>query len=62
MVDDAPTIIILLKRMQGLGIVDVYEAQNWTGEPSNLKACIFSFTNANVIVKETAGKLVMVAV
>jgi hypothetical protein len=62
MVDDAPTIIILLKRMQGLGIVDVYEAQNWTGEPSNLKACIFSFTNANVIVKETGGRLVMVAV
>jgi GNAT superfamily N-acetyltransferase len=62
MVDDAPTIIILLKRMQGLEIVDVYEAQNWTGEPSNLKACIFSFTNANVIVKETGGRLVMVAV
>ena len=62
MVDDAPTIIVLLKRMQGLGMADVYEAQNWTGEPSNLKACIFSFTNANVIVKETGGRLVMVAV
>jgi len=33
-----------------------------TGEISNLKACVFSFENANVIIKQTGGKLVMVAV
>jgi hypothetical protein len=33
-----------------------------TGEATDLKACVFSFTNANVIVKETGGRLVMVAV
>jgi hypothetical protein len=62
MVDDAPNLLSLLKRMEALDVVDVYEAQNWTGQPANMKACIFSFTNANVIVKETGGRLVMVAV
>jgi hypothetical protein len=62
MVDDAPNLLSLLKRMQALDVADVYEAQNWTGQPANMKACIFSFRNANVIVKETGGRLVMVAV
>jgi len=62
MVDEAPTMMSLLKRMEALGVADVYDVTNWTGQPMNLKACVFSFENANVIVKETGGRLVMVAI
>jgi len=62
MVDEAPTMMSLLKRMEKLEVADSYDATNGTGNPNNLKACIFSFNNANVIVKETGGRLVMVAI
>ena len=62
MVDEAPTMISLLKRMEALDVADVYDVTNWTGQPMNLKACVFSFENANVIVKETGGRLIMVAI
>ena len=62
LVDECPTMLILLKRMEQLGMADRYELVNATGEATDLKACVFSFENANVIVKETGGRLVMVAV
>jgi hypothetical protein len=33
-----------------------------TREIANLKACVFSFENSNVIIKQTGGRLVMVAI
>jgi len=62
LVDESPTIIMLLKKMEGLDMCDRYDLTSRTAEPSDLKACVFSFTNANVIVKETGGRLVMVAI
>jgi hypothetical protein len=61
MVDEAPTMLALLKRMERLEMADTYDVTNAT-DYKDLKACIFSFTNANVIVKETGGRLVMVAI
>jgi len=61
-VDESPTMITLLKKMEGFGLGDSYDVSSATSEPSNLKACVFSFENANVIVKETGGRLVMVAI
>jgi hypothetical protein len=62
LVDQCPTMLILLKRMEQLDMVNRYELVNGTSEATDLKACVFSFTNANVIVKETGGRLVMVAI
>jgi hypothetical protein len=62
MVDDAPNLLSLLKRMEALDVVNIYELVNGTSEVTDLKACVFSFENANVIVKETGGRLVMVAI
>ena len=62
LVDQCPTMLILLKRMEQLDMADRYELVNGTSEATDLKACVFSFSNANVIVKETGGRLVMVAV
>jgi hypothetical protein len=62
LVDECPTMLILLKRMEQLDMADRYELVNGTSEATDLKACVFSFSNANVIVKETGGRLVMVAV
>ena len=61
LVDEAPTMIVLFKRMEGLGLADYTDVVNQTNY-MDLKACVFSFNNANVIVKETGGRLVMVAV
>jgi hypothetical protein len=61
LVDEAPTMIVLFKRMEGLGMADGYDVVNQT-DYKDLKACVFSFENANVIVKETGGRLVMVAI
>jgi hypothetical protein len=61
MVDEAPTMLALLKRMERLEMADTYDVTNAT-DYKDLKACIFSFNNANVIVKETGGRLVMVAI
>jgi len=61
LVDEAPTMIVLFKRMEGLGMADGYDVVNQT-DYKDLKACVFSFDNANVIVKETGGRLVMVAI
>ncbi len=61
MVDEAPTMLALLKRMERLEMADTYDVTNAT-DYKDLKACVFSFTNANVIVKETGGRLVMVAI
>jgi hypothetical protein len=62
LVDESPTMIGLIKKMERLGLCDTYDVTNRTGEPNDLKACVFSFDNANVIVKETGGRLVMVAI
>lgn len=62
LVDQCPTMLILLKRMEQLDMVNRYELVNGTSEATDLKACVFSFSNANVIVKETGGRLVMVAI
>jgi hypothetical protein len=53
--------LALLKRMERLEMADTYDVTNAT-DYKDLKACVFSFTNANVIVKETGGRLVMVAI
>lgn len=62
LVDESPTLIDLLKKMERLQIVEIYEIVSATSEVTNLKTCVFSFTNANVIVKETGGRLIMVAI
>ena len=61
MVDEAPTMLALLKRMERLEMCDTYDVTNAT-DYKDLRACVFSFNNANVIVKETGGRLVMVAI
>jgi len=62
MVDDAPNMISLLKKMEVLDVVDSFRAKNGTESHYDLKACVFGFNNANVIVKETGGGLVMVTI
>jgi hypothetical protein len=61
MVDESPTMITLLKQMERLGMGDPYDVTNTT-DWKDLKACVFSFENANIIVKETGGRLVMVTI
>ena len=62
LVDECPTMMNLLMRLEQLDIVNRYEVTNWSAEPKDMKTCVFSFNNANVIVKETGGRLVMVAI
>jgi hypothetical protein len=62
MVDEAPNMISLLKKMEVLDVVDSFRAKNGTESHYDLKACVFGFNNANVIVKETGGGLVMVTI
>ena len=62
LVDEATTIIGLIKKMENDYNMETGFLVSNTGEISNLKACVFSFENANVIIKQTGGKLVMVAV
>jgi hypothetical protein len=62
MVDEAPNMISLLKKMEVLDVVDSFRAKNATENHNDLKACVFSFNNVNVIVKETGGGLVMVTI
>jgi hypothetical protein len=62
LVDECPTMINLLMRLEQLDIVNSYEVTNWSAEPKDMKTCVFSFSNANVIVKETGGRLVMIAI
>jgi hypothetical protein len=62
LVDEAPTLYNLFKKLEDLEVADRYDVINSTSESKDLKACVFSFNNANVIVKETGGRLVMVAI
>lgn len=62
LVDEATTISGLIKKMENDYDMNTGSLTSNTGEIANLKACVFSFENANVIVKQTGGKLVMVAI
>ena len=62
LVDECPTMWTLLMRLEQMDVVNSYEVVNFSAEAKDLKTCVFSFNNANVIVKETGGRLVMVAI
>lgn len=62
LVDESNSIQILLKKMDYDYDMSRDMLVSNTGQIGNLKACVFSFDNMNVIIKQGAGKLVMVAV
>ena len=61
-VDEANSLSVLIKRMEYDYDMSIGSLTSNTDEISNLKACVFAFDNMNVIVKQTGGKLVMVAI
>jgi hypothetical protein len=61
LVDEAITIYGLVTKMENLDM-NVGPVISNTDNITNLKACIFTFNNMNVIIKKTGGKLVMVAI
>ena len=62
LVDESNSISVLLKKMDYDYDMSREMVVSNTENVENLKACVFSFQNANVIVKQTGGRLVMVAV
>lgn len=62
LVDECPTMMILLKRMEQLDMIGTFDITNSSGTSNNLKAGVFAFNNANLIVKETGGRLIMIAI
>ena len=61
LVDESNSILSLFKKFEKLGGPDIEDVTCF-GSPMSLKSVVFSFSNANVIVKSSAGKLVMVAI
>ena len=61
LVDESTGIAHLIKKMDSL-YMDRDHMESSKGELTGLKACIFAFDDANVIVKKVGAKLVMVAV
>lgn len=63
LVDEATSISELFKMFKTWRPnFDIDDAIIYGRNASNIKALVFSFSNANIIVKESGGKLVMVAV
>jgi hypothetical protein len=62
LVDESNSIQILLKKMDYDYDMSRDMLVSNTGDVSNLKSCVFSFTNMNVIIKQGAGKLVMIPI
>jgi hypothetical protein len=61
LVDESNSMLSLFKKFEKLGGPELDEVTSF-GSKMNLKAVVFAFNNANVIVKSSAGKLVMVAI
>lgn len=61
LVDEATTLFALIKQMERLDF-NMRDIISNTDNISDLRACVFSFNNVNVIVKQMGGKLVMVPV
>jgi hypothetical protein len=61
LVDESNSMLSLFKKFEKLGGPEIDDVVCY-GSTMNLKAVVFSFNNANVIVKKSGGKMVMVAI
>jgi hypothetical protein len=61
LVDEARTIYGLIKEMERRKM-DIHRLISNTEEFLHLKVCVFSFNNMNVIIKQGAGKLIMIPI
>lgn len=62
LVDEANSLPVLIKRMEYDYDMNMDSIVSNTNEVASLKACVFTFDNMNVIVKQAGGRLVMVAI
>ena len=51
----------LFIKFEKYGGPNIYDVTSYTSK-SNLEAVVFGFSNVNVIIKKSGGKLVMVAI
>jgi len=61
LVDESNSMLSLFKKFEKLGGPEISDVTCF-GSPVSLKAVVFAFSNANIIVKSSGGKLVMVAI
>ena len=62
LVDESNSIQVLLKKMDYDYDMSRDMLVSNTGDVSNLKSCVFTFDNMNVIIKQGAGKLTMIPI
>jgi GNAT superfamily N-acetyltransferase len=61
LVDESNSIMNLFIKFEKYGGPNIYDVTSYTSK-SNLEAVVFGFSNVNVIIKKSGGKLVMVAI